>query len=168
MAQTKRIAVDALLAAIALLLFMVEAQIPAVIPIPGIKPGLANIMTLIALRLFGRRDAAAVLFVRVALGAVLAGNLSTFCFSASGALLCFLLLCVLQRIRSMPLWVCSVFGAVAHNVGQLLIAVFWMHSVTVFWYAPYLLLSAIITGSFTGLCAQFVLQKLTRKEDILS
>ena len=165
MAHTKRIAADSILAAMALLLFMVEAQIPAVIPIPGIKPGLANIMTLVALRLFGKRDAAAVLFVRVVLGAVLAGNASTFCFSACGALFCFLLLCILQRIDRMPLWVRSIFGAMAHNAGQLLVACIWMHTPSVFWYAPYLLLSSIVSGSFTGLCAQFSLHHLSRKED---
>ena len=119
MRNTKRIAVDAILAAIALLLFLVEAQIPAFIPIPGIKLGLANIVTLVVLHLFGKRDAAAGLFVRITLGAVFAGTVTTFFFSVIGGLFCFLLLVLLRRFSGIPLWVHSVFGAVAHNIGRL-------------------------------------------------
>lgn len=162
MNRTKRITTDAILAAAALLLFLVEAQIPAFIPIPGIKLGLANIATLVALHLFGKRDAAAVLFIRVMLGSVFSGNITTFAFSAGGGILCFFILCLLRHFGKIPLWVHSVFGAIAHNIGQLIVASFWMQTTTVFWYFPYLLLSAVICGSFTGLCAQFTLKYLKR------
>ena len=163
MSSTKRMAADAVFAALALLLFMVEAQIPAVVPVPGIKLGLANIMSLVALHVFGKRDAAAVLFVRITLGAVLAGNASTFVFSSAGALLCFLTICLLHRFSAIPIWVQSVFGAIAHNVGQILVAAGWMHTKSVFWYLPFLLLAAIVSGSFTGLCTQYSVRFLKKK-----
>ena len=163
MTNTKRIAADAMFAAIALLLFMVEAQIPAVVPIPGIKLGLANIMTLVSLHMFGKRDAAAVLLVRITFGAVLAGNASTFMFSSAGAVFCFLTLCLLRCFLAVPIWVQSVFGAIAHNVGQILVAAVWMHTRSVLWYLPFLLLAAIVSGSFTGLCAQYSIRFLKKK-----
>ena len=164
MTKTKRIALNAVFAAIALLLFMVEAQIPAVVPIPGIKLGPANIMTLVAMQLFGKKDAASVLFVRVTLGAVLAGNASSFLFSSAGALFCFLLLCALQKL-SIPIWAQSVCGATAHNIGQLLVAAVYMHTKSVLWYFPFLLLAAIISGSFTGLCAQYSIRSFQKRGD---
>ena len=151
-------------AAIALLLFMVEAQIPSVVPIPGIKLGLANIMTLAAMHLFGRRDAAAVLFVRVTLGAVLAGNMSTFLFSSAGASCCFLLLCLLQK-SAVPIWVKSVFGAASHNIGQILVAAVYMHTGSVLRYLPFLLLAAVVSGSFTGLCTQYTIRFFKKRGD---
>ena len=165
MTKTKRIAANAMFAAIALLLFMIEAQIPAVVPIPGIKLGLANIMTLVAMHRFGKRDAAAVLFVRITLGTMLAGNMSTFVFSCAGAVLCYLTLCLLHRFSAVPIWVQSIFGALAHNVGQLFVAAVWMHTKSVIWYLPFLCLTAIISGSFTGLCAQYTIRFFEKKGD---
>lgn len=154
MKQTKRIAVEALFAALALLLFLVEAQIPPIVPIPGIKLGLANIMTLLTMRYFGKADAAAVLLVRIVLGSIFSGSVSSFLYSVSGALLCYGVLCILDgRVRQ--IWVVSIFGAIAHNTGQLLAACVLMQSATVFWYFPYLLLAAICAGAFTGVTAHF-------------
>ena len=166
MKGTKRIALDAMLAAIALLLFIVEAQIPPLTAIPGVKIGLANAVTLAAVYLCGRRDAAAILFVRVCLGAVFAGNLTTFLYSMSGAALCLAVTCLLCRPLQNTVWVVSVFGAIAHNVGQLLAAGVLLRSAAVIWYLPYLLIAAVISGAFVGFCVQFLLKRLNhRKED---
>lgn len=74
----------ALLAAIALTIFMIEAQIPSPVPIPGVKLGLANIVTVFTVFVLGPKEGAAVLAVRVFLGAVFAGNFSTILYSAAG------------------------------------------------------------------------------------
>ena len=165
MKATKRIALDAMLAAMALLLFIVEAQLPPLTTIPGIKIGLANVVTLAAVYLCGRRDAAAILFVRVCLGAVFAGNATTFLYSASGAMLCLILTCLVCRPLHKTVWVVSVLGAIAHNVGQLLAAAVLLRSAAVFWYLPYLLIAAVISGAFTGLCVQFLLRRLNRRKE---
>lgn len=165
MKGTKRIALDAVLSALALLLFIVEAQLPPLTAIPGIKIGLANAVTLAAVYLCGRRDAAAILFVRVCLGAVFAGNLTTFLYSAGGAALCLAVTCLLCRPLQKTVWVVSVFGAVAHNIGQLLVASAMLRSGAVFWYLPYLLIAAVISGTFTGLCVQFLLNRLNHRKE---
>lgn len=162
---TKRIALDAMLAAFALLLFLVEALLPPLTAIPGIKIGLANVVTLAAVYLCGRRDAAAILFVRVCLGAIFAGNVTTFLYSAAGAVLCLGVTCLVCRPLRKTVWAVSVLGAIAHNVGQLLTAAVLLRSVAVFWYLPYLVIAAVVSGAFTGLCVQFLLHRLNRRKE---
>lgn len=162
MNKVRRLTTDAVLAAAALLLFIVEAQIPPLTAIPGIKIGLANTVTLIAVYLCGKKDAAAVLFVRIILGTIFAGNFSTFLYSASGGILCCIITCVLSGILSKQIWVVSIFGAIAHNIGQLLAASVLLQTVSVFWYLPYLLLAAILSGAFTGICAAFLIHRLQK------
>lgn len=166
MRGTKRIALDAMLAAIALLLFIVEAQLPPLTAIPGIKIGLANVVTLFAVYDCGRRDAAAILFVRVCLGVVFAGNLTTFLYSAAGAALCLGVMCLACTPLRKTVWVVSVLGAIAHNVGQLCMAAVLLRSAAVFWYLPYLLIAAVISGSFTGICVHFLLNRLNHRKEI--
>ena len=82
--KTKKMTLLALLTAIALTIFMLEAQIPSPVPIPGVKLGLANIVTVFTVFVLGPKEGAAVLAVRVFLGAVFAGNFSTILYSAAG------------------------------------------------------------------------------------
>ena len=166
MNKTKRVALDAILAAIALLLFIVEAQMPPLTSIPGIKIGLANAVTLFAVYYCGKKDTAAILFVRVVLGAVFAGNMSTFLYSFCGACCCFAITCLLARFFRKNVWILSVFGAAAHNTGQLLAASVLMQTASVFWYLPYLLIAAVCSGAFTGLCTQFLLHRIQNRRDI--
>ena len=87
--KTKRLTQTALLTAIALTIFMAEAQLPPVIPIPGVKLGLANIVTVFALFTLGPVDALAILLVRVLLGSMFAGQLMTLFYSLGGGLLAY-------------------------------------------------------------------------------
>ena len=99
---TRRLTRLALLTAIALTIFMVEAQIPVPIPIPGVKLGLANIVTVYAVFVLGPWDALSILVVRVFLGAVFSGQMMTLLYSGAGGLLSWLALCLLCRL--LHLW----------------------------------------------------------------
>ena len=165
MNKTKRLTVDALLTATALLLFLVELQIPPLTAIPGIKIGLANVVTLFALVYCGKKDAALILFARILLGSIFSGSISAFLYSICGGVSCYVVMCVALRFLKKPLWPVSVFGAVAHNIGQLLAAGVLMQTVSVFWYLPYLLLAAVLSGTFTGICASLVLKRLHKGKD---
>ena len=157
----KRITRMALLTAIALTIFMVEAQLPALAPIPGIKLGLANIVTVWALFTLGPLDAVLILLARILLGGVFAGQLMTLAYSFAGGMLCFLLTALLRRVVTQrQIWAASVVGAVGHNVGQLLVATAIMGTGTVWYYFPVLLISGILTGAFTGLAAQLLYHRL--------
>lgn len=158
--KVRKLTLMALLTAIALTIFMIEAQIPALVPIPGVKLGLANIVTVFAVFAFRGRDGAAVLAVRIFLGAVFAGNFSTIFYSAAGGALAILTTIGLKRILThRQLWVAGALGAVAHSIGQMAMAVTLTGTPGLVIYLPIMLVCSIITGIFTGLCAQFVLNR---------
>ncbi len=154
----KRIVKDALFAAIALVIFVVEAQIPPLVPIPGVKLGLANIVTVWVLMRVGAKDAFGVMLTRVVIGGIFSGRIV---FSLAGGLLSFLAVLILKRfITDRQIFVAGVVGAIFHNAGQLAAAVVIYRSPSVLVYAPVLVLSAVATGLLTGLTAQFLAQRL--------
>ena len=152
-----------LLTAIALTIFMVEAQIPVAVPIPGVKLGLANIVTVYTVFALGAGDALLVLVSRVFLGAVFSGQMMTLMYSLGGGLLCWLAMVGLKRLLTVKqLWLCSPLAAICHNLGQLLVAAGVMKTWAVLAYLPYLVIAGAGAGLFTGLCAQFLMQRLDR------
>ena len=163
MAKTRRLALMAVLTAIALGIFMLEAQLPSPVPIPGVKLGLANIITLTAMCLLGRREAGVVLLLRVLMGAMFAGSPSTLLFSAAGGAVAYLCMCVLTAlIPEERLWVTSAIAAVGHNAGQLLACALILRTPGLMAYAPVLAVSGVITGVFTGVAAKYLLRALRK------
>ena len=155
--KVKKLTLMALLTAIALTIFMIEAQIPAPVPIPGIKLGLANIVTVFAVFVLGPGEAAMILFARIFLGAVFAGNFSTILYSGAGGLCAILTTIGLRKMLTMQqLWVAGALGAVAHSLGQMAVAVAVTGTPALVSYLPVMIICSVITGVFTGLCAQFV------------
>ena len=158
--KTRKIVLLALLSAIALTIFMLEAQLPAPVPLPGVKLGLANIVTVFTVFLLGPREGAAVLSVRIFLGAVFAGNFSTIFYSAAGGTLAILTTIGLRRVlKANQLWAAGCAGAVAHSIGQMAAAVMISGTPGLLVYLPVMIAISIITGLFTGLCAQFLLNR---------
>ena len=158
--KTKKLTLMALLTAIALTIFMIEAQIPPIVPLPGVKLGLANIITVFAVFALGPREAASILFCRIFLGAVFAGNFSTIFYSAAGGTLAILATILLRKVlTNKQLWVAGAIGAVAHSVGQVGMAIFITGTPGIIVYLPPLICISIVTGCFTGLCAQFLVNR---------
>ena len=155
--------------ALSLMLFFIELRLPLVVAVPGFKLGLANIVTVAALRLFRAREALLLLVLRIVLGAAFAGSLPALSFSLAGGLLALsvgvLLLRAAQRV---PLALLGVAGALSHNVGQLLAAAFWLGTLDVFYYAPMLFVLAVFTGSATGFLAQEILRRLPLRNKKIS
>ncbi len=113
--KTKKLTLMALLTAIALTIFMIEAQIPPIVPLPGVKLGLANIVTVFAVFALGPKEATSILFCRIFLGAVFAGNFSSIFYSAAGGTLAILTAILLRKVLNhKQLWVAGSLGAVAH------------------------------------------------------
>ncbi|MBR0366353.1 MAG: Gx transporter family protein [Clostridia bacterium] len=155
--RTKKLAALAMLTAMSLVIFMIEAQLPPLAPIPGIKLGLANIVTLITMAKLGRREAFLVLILRILLGSVFAGQMMSLMYSLCGGLLCFCVTALLIG-PGLPIWVVSVFGAIAHNTGQVAVAVAVTRLGQITAFLPLLLVSAIVTGAFTGCIAAAVIK----------
>ena len=167
MKASRRIALIAALAAVALTIFVAESQIPPVVPMPGVKLGLANIVTLVAMVLLNRRDALFVLAVRLILGAAFTGGFSAFLFSAVGVLFAYLVMSALVGLfPEKLLWAVSVLAALAHNAGQMLVAVLVTGTPGIMVYILLLAASGVVTGVFTGLAAMFLIRAV-RKSGIL-
>ena len=161
--MAKRIVTDAVLAAVALVLFVIEAQIPPVVPIPGVKLGLANIVTVWVLMRIGAPDALGVTLVRIVIGGIFTGRVSSFIFSLSGGLLAFVAILLLRKVlKENQIFVAGVIGAIFHNAGQLAAAAIVYRTASVFVWSPVLILSGIVTGLFTGLVAQLLAKKIPR------
>ena len=158
--KTKKLTTLALLSAIALTIFMVEAQIPALVPIPGVKLGLANIVTVFTVFALGAGEGVAVLFVRIFLGAVFAGNFSTIFYSAAGGACAILVTILLKKVlNKKQLWVAGCLGAVAHSIGQMAVAILMTSTPGLIVYLPVMIVACILSGTFTGLCAQFLVNR---------
>ncbi len=152
--STRRLVLLSLLTAMALTIFVVEAQIPLPIAIPGVKLGISNVITLIVLVKFRTRDALVVLLLRILLGSIFTGQLASVPYSLCGGLLCFAGMAILCKLlKRKYLWFISVIGAILHNIGQIIAAIFVMQSSQVVVHLPFLLVTGCITGLFTGLIA---------------
>ena len=161
--KPKRLAELALLTAAALIIFIVELQIPNPFPIPGIKLGLANIITVYAVYRYRPYEAAMIVAVRLLLGSVFSGNITALIYSAAGSFLCLLGMIPLSRvIGEKHIWMASVLGAVLHNTGQMAAALLVMRTPQLLTYYPFLLVSGCLAGAFTGLCAQIVINRMKK------
>ena len=151
----------ALLTAIALTIFMVEAQLPGLVPVPGIKLGLSNIVTVWAVFTLGPRKAAMILTARIFLGAVFSGQMSTILYSGAGGALA-IGITILSRkfLTRKQIWIAGVLGAIAHSVGQMAVAVGVTLTPGLIAYLPVMILIGIFTGAFTGFCAQLLTERL--------
>ena len=159
MNKTKKMITMALFTTIALTIFMIESYIPPLAPIPGIKLGLSNIITLAVIILWGWKEGAIILFMRIILGSIFAGQMMSFIYSFAGGTLCLITMCMVKRFfQKDMIWVISIIGAIAHNIGQILIACIVVNSTSILFYIPILVISSIVTGTFTGLSVQYLIR----------
>ena len=150
---TKQLTLCAVLTAMALALSYLENFFPLslAIPIPGVKLGLANIVTVFALYVLGPGQAMLILLARCLLGAVFAGNMNALIFSLLGGVSAMLVMIGLSRWRRLSVYGVSVGGAVAHNCGQVAAAVLTLGNTAPLYYLPILLGVSLFTGALTGL-----------------
>jgi len=166
MTKARRIAFCAVFTALAAVLSILESYIPVglLIPIPGIKLGLANIVTVFAVLALSPLDAALIVLARCLFIGVFTGPVPLF-FSLSGSMLAFLVMkCLSFGVgRIFSVIGVSMGGAVAHAVGQVLAAVLLMQSADLlFSYLPLLLIASLITGALTGAAALPLLPLIRR------
>ena len=153
-----------MLTAAALIIFIVELQIPNPFPIPGIKLGLANIVTVYAVYRYRAAEVAMLVAVRITLGSVFSGNVMALLYSACGSLFCLAGMLLLRRaIDEKHLWLSSVCGALLHNTGQMAAALLVTQTPSLLLYFPFLAVSGCLAGLFTGLCAQLIMPRLRGK-----
>lgn len=158
--RNKKIAIRGVLIALAMILSYIESFIPVSSAIPGIKLGLANIVTIYALDRLGVKDALVISLLRIFLSSFLFGNPAMMVYSLSGALLSILVMSLLSRITKFGLIGISVAGAVSHNIAQCAAATLLLQNTNVMQYVPVLVLSGIAAGIITGIISAAVLKEV--------
>lgn len=159
---TKKLALCAVLTALALGLSTLENLFPIslIVPLPGVKLGLANIVTVFALYELGASWALTILFARCLLGSLFAGNASALIFSLLGGLTAMLVMIGLTKWRALSIYGVSIGGAASHNIGQMAAAVITLGNTMVLGYLPFLLAVSLFTGLLTGFVSSLLFRAM--------
>lgn len=149
-----------LFSAVAIIFGYVESLIPFFMGIPGIKLGLANLAVLFLLQKYSAKEAALVSVVRILVIGFMFGNLFSILYSMAGAFLSLTVMTLMIKKTDFSLVGVSVGGGIAHNVGQLIIAMLTVSSLNLIYYAPALLISGVITGIVIGKSTEEVAKRI--------
>ena len=161
--SAKEIAKLGVMIALALMLSYVESLIPLSFAVPGIKMGLPNIVIVFALYQMDRKSAIGISLLRVLLVSLLFGNGASLIYAATGAVLSLTVMILLKHTGSFQTITVSVCGAVFHNIGQILAAMFVLGTDKIIYYLPVLILSGVITGTLVGVVAAIVINRMRPK-----
>lgn len=160
LSSAQRLAVAALMAALALIFSYVEAIIPIPIGVPGVKLGLANLVVIIAIYDFGMKYAVGINVVRIIVNALLFTGPYGALYSLAGGLISMLVMWALQKTKAFSIIGVSMAGSVSHNFGQLLVAAVMISNLRIFMYAPVLVFSGIVSGIIIGILAYHIRRSL--------
>ncbi|MBQ2377303.1 MAG: Gx transporter family protein [Clostridia bacterium] len=162
--STKSIAFLGISASVALLLSYIEFLLPPLFAaVPGIKIGLPNVIIIFVLYAVGVKAAAGVSFVRLCVSSLLFGNPVMFAYSAAGAVLSFLVMIILKKTDKLSAVGVSVAGGVAHNVGQIFVAMLLLNTPQIAYYMIVLTVTGTVSGVFIGLCGAYLVKRLSKK-----
>ena len=160
--SAQKVALYGVLIALAMVLSYVEMLIPLPVGIPGVKPGLANLVVFLALYMMTAREALLISMVRILLVNITFGNGSAFLYSMAGGILSFLVMWIFQKKDFLLPAGVSIAGGIAHNVGQLLMAAVILENGAVFTYFPVLLAAGCITGGIIGFLGEQIRKRIIR------
>jgi len=147
-----RVAYCALFTTLALILSYVESKIPAPVPVPGVKLGLANLAIIMVLYIYSWKEALLVSILRIFLSSLLFGSAISLSFSLAGGFVSLLVMIILKKTNLFPLMGVSMIGGVAHNFGQMVVAICMVQTLSLGYYFAILM----ITGALTGLVIGYV------------
>ena len=163
MQKTKKITVLGVLTALSIVLSFIETLLPPIYAtIPGIKIGLANIITIFLLYEFSIKDTVAVTLVRVLTVSFLFGNLMTLSYSIAGAFLSLSIMSLLKKTNCFSMVGVSIAGGVAHNLGQIIMAILITSTLEIGYYMIFLCISGILAGTLIGIAGALVIKYTTK------
>ena len=166
--MAKKLAISGIFISMALVLSFFEGMIPVNFGVPGVKLGLANIVTLTALFVLGPLYAIAIQIGRVILAALMFGNMAGLLYSLAGGILSIFAMVALFKLRKPVFSIIglSAAGAVFHNIGQILTASAVVNDLRLAYYLPILMLSGVATGIFVGLVSKYLIKGLIKTKYI--
>ena len=159
--KTKKIALLGVITSIALVLSYLESILPPIYAaIPGIKVGLPNIVIIFILYKYGLKEAVTVSALRVFIVALLLGNVMTLAYSLAGAMLSIFAMVLLKKLDKFSEVGVSIVGGVAHNLGQILVAVALLNSTLIGYYMIVLTITGTLAGVFVGLAGSLLIKRM--------
>lgn len=158
--DSKKIAHLSLLIALSLVFSYIETLIPINFGIAGVKIGLANIISVITLYLFGIGFSFFIVIIRVLLSGFLFGNMFSIIYSLAGGILSICIMYFLKKTEKFSITGVSIGGGVFHNVGQLLVAIIVISELKLYFYFPVLIISGVIMGTFTGIICSLIINRV--------
>ena len=158
--NVERITYIGLMTALALVFSYVETLIPINFGIPGVKLGIANVVSVTALYLFGFPIAIAVQLLRIILSGFMFTGLYSLLYSLSGGVISVIIMYLAKRTNKASTYMVSIIGGVTHNIGQLLVAIFVVNQIKLSYYGPILIISGIITGLLIGIVCVPVIKSI--------
>ncbi len=160
MKRTEKLTISALFCAVALILSYLESLIPPFFSVPGIKLGLANLVSVFLLYRLGFKYALTVSLLRVALSSLLFGSVLTLFYSLAGAVLSLFLMYLFKRLSLFSEIGVSIIGGISHNAAQIAVAALLMETATIVYYLPPLIISGTVTGALIGIGGGLLIKKL--------
>lgn len=161
----KTIPLMGLLVALAFILSYLETFIPiSFIGIPGIKIGLANIVIIISILKLKKSDAFIILLARIILAGFTFGSLSSMLYALAGGILSFIAMILLAKCKGFTAIGLSVAGGIAHNIGQIVVALFVLETSQILFYLPILIISGTIFGAINGMIAAVIYSRVSKIE----
>lgn len=145
--------------ALALIFSYVELLIPIQFGVPGMKLGLANLVIVIFLYKRNAKEAMLLSVVRILLAGLMFSNLFSILYSLAGGILSLIVMAVLKKLESFSVIGVSIAGGIAHNMGQLVIAMVVVETYRIGYYFPILLITGMVTGMLIGVISNEVLKR---------
>ena len=158
--QGKKTAFLALSVTLGLILSYVEALIPVFAGVPGMKPGLSNILIVFLLFRYGIAEAATVNLLRILIAGILFGNPFSIVYSLSGAVFAIIGMALLKRTGMFSVYGVSMAGGMLHNAGQILVAAFIVENYNIVLYLPVLIVFGCITGFIVGFIGGVIIKRV--------
>lgn len=158
--MNRKFAFLGLFSALAIIFGYVESLFPVFVGIPGIKLGLANLAVLFILERYTYKEAMLVSFIRIVVIGFLFGNMFSILYSLAGAALSLMVMTFLKKKTDASIFALSMAGGIAHNIGQLIVAMIVVENASLIYYGPVLLISGIVTGFLIGYLTREVLKRI--------
>ncbi|MCR5835133.1 MAG: Gx transporter family protein [Lachnospiraceae bacterium] len=161
--SARKIAIRALLVALAMVLSFIESQIPIGVMVPGMKLGLTNIVVMVALYRLDEKEAIIINVIRIFLVGFTFGNLFSIAYSLAGGILSGIVMILLKKTKKVGMTTVSVAGGISHNVGQIIVAMVVMNTNAILYYLLVLWITGVFAGVAIGILSAEVIKRLPRQ-----
>ncbi|NLL72488.1 MAG: Gx transporter family protein [Clostridiales bacterium] len=160
--KSRKVASYGLFIALAFIFSYVEHLIPMPFALPGMKLGLANLVIIIAIYGIGLKEAFVLSMVRILLVGFTFRDPSTLLFSFAGGILSWVLMAVFKKSKLFSMVGVSIIGGIAHNVGQIIVAILYVKNTSLIYYLPLLMISGVVSGTLIGILGGLVIKRIKK------